>query len=269
VKVYVGSAVWRTVEAFHLSSLMPLLREPNVEYCPILGDALIERSRCISATHFLNSSDADVHLSIDSDITGFTVEDTLRMCEQTMTHDIVAGVYVTRNMDRTFPTSFFEQDVEVEMAFDPTPVPARWVATGFMATHRRVFEKLAEDMPLLHAKDGARSFYPFYIPFIVNNDEGDPILLSEDYAFCERASQAGFGININPAIRLGHVGQITFRVEDMFYKPIKPHPLTIKRHDGAQWTVKSMEPPSQESRQVKRAKERQEVKREAVTTARL
>ena len=211
-----------------------------------------------------------MHLSIDSDITDFDTDQALEMCEQTFEHDIVGGIYVTRNTTRTFPTSMFFPGTSVEMAVDPTPFPVKYVATGFMAVHRRVFEKLAEDMPLLHEKDGARAFYPFYIPYIVDDDEGNPILLSEDWAFCDRARKAGFGLNINPAIRLGHVSQMVFRLEDMFYDPVKPQPCLLERPgESAQWRIgrntDNDEEKEPETRQVRRARERSLAKASAAS----
>ena len=240
MKIHVGSCVWRTVEVGHMKSLVPLLRQPNVEYAPQTGDALIERARGISATYFLEHSDADVYLSIDSDITGFTVEDTLKLCEAAMTHDIVAAAYVTRSADRSFPTSYYEDGLRVTHAFDHTPVPIRWAATGFLAVHRRVFEKLALDMPLLH-KDRPTRFYPFFQTLIYDGDdiEGGPILLSEDYAFCERAKQAGFGVYRDPAVRIGHIGSYVYRLEDVAQKQADPQPLALTR-EGLRWRVESL-----------------------------
>ncbi len=242
MKIHIGSAIWRTIEPQHLKSLVPLLRRPDVEYCPQVGDALIERARGISATYFLRHSDADIHLSIDSDITDFQEDDTIKVCEQAMSHDIVAGVYITRAAQRTFPTTFFEDGVRVEMAFDSEPVPVRWAATGFMAVHRRVFEKLAKDMPLLHEQDGDRAFYDFYETTHYQDKTGW-IKLSEDYSLCERARLAGFGVYINPAVRLGHIGAYTFRLEDMGTEFPEPQPLAITRQ-GKNWRIESIEKPA-------------------------
>ncbi len=38
--------------------------------------------------------------------------------------------------------------------------------------------------------------------------------LSEDYAFCERAGQAGHRIVVDSTIRLGHVGKYNYAWED-------------------------------------------------------
>ena len=243
MKVVIGSSIWRTVEARHISSLVPLLREPGFAYAPQVGDALIERARSINATWFMNHTDADVHLSIDSDITDFRIEDVRKVCEQAMTHDIVCGLYVTRaGNQKPFPTSMIEEGRDVTMGtFKDELIPLQWGATGFMATHRRVFEKLSEGLPLLHKSNGDRAFYPFYQTMIVDW-RGEQILLSEDYAFCQRAKDAGFGVWFNPGVRLGHIGQYPYRLEDMAADFIEPQPLVLRRTGpGASWTIRSRE----------------------------
>ena len=240
MKVVVGSAIWRTVEAAHVASLIPLLRRPEFMWKPQHGDALIERARSINATWFMNNTDADVHLSIDSDIT-FTADDAVKICEQAMTHDIVLGLYVTRaGNQRPFPTSFIEADIEVTMGLEKDELyPVKWGATGFMATHRRVFEKLSKDLPLLHKSTGERAFYPFYQTMIVDHND-EQILLSEDYAFTQRAKDAGFGVWFNPGVRLGHIGQYPYRMEDMTMEYPTPQPLVIRREGGgASWIIRS------------------------------
>ena len=259
MKVYIGSSIWRQVEARHNLALVPLLRDERFTYSPIIGDAWIERSRSISATNFLENSDCDIHLSIDSDITDFTLDDTLAMCELAMTDDMVGGMYMTRSPERTFPTSLLFRDKP--MVFDPRKhyaEPVKYLATGYVATHRRVFEKLAEGMTKLHEKDGARSYYPFYWPIGTLSEEGDPIGLSEDWAFSKRVTDAGFGVNIDPAIRIGHISTMLYRIEDMFYDPVKPHIVQLTRGEGTKWNLRSV--PEPESRQVKRARKRSEAK---------
>ena len=244
MKVMVGGTVWRHLEARHVASLIDVLRQPGFMYHPNSGDALVERARSINATWFMNHTDADVHLSIDSDITDFSVADAKKICEQAMTNDIVCGLYVTRSGNaRPFPTSFIGADVDVEMGMDKEQLcPVDWGATGFMAVHRRVFEKLSKDLPLLHKSNGERAFYPFYQTMIVEHN-GENILLSEDYAFTQRARDAGFGCWFNPGVRLGHIGQYPYRLEDMAAEFIDPQPLVIRRNGpGAHWTIRSPEP---------------------------
>ena len=241
MKVFVGSAIWRTIEVAHMKSLVPLLRTSGFAYFPQTGDALVERARSISSTYFLRKTDYDVHLSIDSDITDFSVEDTIKLCELAMGHDIVVGAYVCRSANRTFPATFYEEGLRVDHAFDHTPVRVKWGATGFMAVHRRVFAALAKDLPLLHASDGDRAFYPFYLPMVYEDEDvGEPILLSEDYAFCQRAKEAGFGVWLDPAIRIGHLGSYIYRLEDTAQVQVDPQPLVLTR-EGRRWRVESIE----------------------------
>ena len=220
-----------------MKSLVPFLRDINYGYFPQVGDALIERSRGMSATNFILNTKGDVHLSLDSDIVDFQKDAIDQMCEQAMTYDIVGAVYICRATARTFPATFFEEGVEVEFARDPTPVPVKWIATGCLAVHRRVFEKMAETMPLLHASDGPRAFYPFYQSMIYDDPDHGKILLSEDFAFTERAKALGFTAYINPAVRVGHMGAYVHRLEDMAATILQPQPITIER-SGRFWRVK-------------------------------
>lgn len=240
MKVYVGSVIWREVAAEHHKALIPLLRQPGIMYGPQVGDALVERARGISATHFLRTTDADVHLSIDSDIIGFTVEDTLKLCELAEEYGIVGGAYVCRSANRTFPASYYEANVRVLHAFDHTPVAVKWCATGFLAVHRRVFERLAEDCRLLHPSQ-PWAFYNFYQPFeYEDEDTREPILLSEDYAFCQRAKEAGFQCYIDPAVRLGHLGSYTYRLEDTAQPPIEAQPIALTRSGANKWKIEGV-----------------------------
>lgn len=231
-KIYIGSTIWRAVEAFHMKSLVYLLRDPHYGYFPEVGDALVERARGTSATHFLRHTDADVHLSLDSDIVDFNKNAIDLMCEQAVEFDIVGAVYICKSVARTYPATFLEEGKRVMFAQDPTPVPVKWIAAGCVAVHRRVFEKMAETLPLLHESDGIRAFYPFYQSLIYDaGGETGKILLSEDYAFSERAKALGFTSYINPAVRMGHVGPYTYRLEDMVSEYLINQPIALTRVD--------------------------------------
>lgn len=232
MKVYVASIAWRSFHPTHVFCLIELLSRPGLLWGPTVGDALVERSRGRAATDFLLRSDADVLLSIDSDI-AFRPEDALAICAQAQDlQAIVAGIYMTRSRRGGIPTSTLELDRRYDFALtDPAttaPVPIKYAAGGFMAVPRVVFETLSADLPLCHA-NSALEHYPFYLPFVVEGEDG-PELLSEDYALCERARRADFPILANPAVRLGHVGEETFTLEDMLSTHDTPtQPMAITR----------------------------------------
>ena len=237
LKVYLSSVIWRQTEALQMKSLLPLIINKRYGYFPQTGDALVERARGISATYFLKHTDADVFLSIDSDIVDFSPFAIDELVEQAVTHDIVAGIYLCKSVSRTKPSSLFLDNTSIEFGQDSTPVEIQWGATGMLAVHRRVFEKMAEGMDLLHEKEDTRAFYPFFQSMIVDSDEGK-ILLSEDYAFCERARELGFKIYANPSVRMGHMGPYVYRLEDMATSQLKPQALKISR-SGPYWRIES------------------------------
>lgn len=215
VSVYLGSAYGRYLEPDHIQSVIRMLRYP-VTFAPTWNDAAISRARSKTATHFLMETGADVHVSIDSDIV-FDPASVMQIAEQAQEYGIVGGLYVTRAGGKQCrPTSIFEADVPIEFGTDPTPVPVKWLATGFIATARRVFERLAKDLPLCHRSESWK-FYPFYQEYPVPSDRDpeDWVWLSEDYAFCDRAKLAGFQSYLNPAVRLLHLGQYPFSLNDL------------------------------------------------------
>ena len=251
MKLYLGNAVWRTEEEGHAQSMRLLVRELDkrgIEFSEgfAVGDALISRARSIAASTFLRS-EADVFLSIDSDI-WFRAEDAIALAEKAMEYDIVAALYMTRSL-KTQPALMLP-DEPVIFAADSLMVEAPLVSTGFMAVHRRVFEKLiarSEELaptvpegllhpdviPLCHKGWSDRgvdtSFWPFYWP-VPTPWEGDGHMYeSEDWAFCFRAKHAGFKIWLDPSIRLGHTGTTMFTLEDLL-QPTRPAAAPMRLH---------------------------------------
>lgn len=232
MKTYIGSIAWRSLHPAHVFCLMELLARPNLLWGPITGDALVERSRGRAATAFLLHSDADVMVSVDSDIV-FRPDDLLTIARQA--HElqaIVGGIYMTRGRNGGIPASTLtlgqRYDFPIGDAAETEPVPINYLAAGFTAVPRSVFATLAEDLPLCH-EGSALEHYPFYLPFVLSGEAG-PELLSEDYALCERARRAGFPILANTAVRLGHIGEETFWLEEMTRQPTETgQPLAITR----------------------------------------
>lgn len=218
MRIYWGGSAYRDLTVPHVISLLSfahrcLQEDVPLSYEPKWGDALITRSRNRSATKFLLESDCDVWLSVDADIE-FRAAAALQLCQQALEYDVVGGLYMTRSSRHGIPTSYLQEGVRYRFWTDPTPQPIRYLATGFMAVRREVFETLATGLELEHADESDMRQYPFFETQRGESD-GKPIRLSEDWAFCERARQVGFGIWLNPAIRLKHYGMSGFVLEDL------------------------------------------------------
>ena len=217
MKVFIGNAIWREVDAEHAHAMkmlsFELLRAGHTWMDgSILGDALVSRARAIAASNFLRS-DADVFLSVDSDIV-FDPADAIRLCEQAVElGHMIGGVYVTRGDS---PRSAVPLPEEIVFADDQPLVETRWLSTGFMAIPRVVVETMTNRL-LTHlcAQESDQPWYPYFDPFDVPDPKAGRMYLSEDWAFCERAKSDGFKCFIDPTIRLGHKASLTLYLEDM------------------------------------------------------
>lgn len=218
--IALGQIVWRQYEPKHVSCLIDLVQSGIVSsMLTQQGDALVSRARSILATRFLKQHDEQVLVTIDSDIV-FRPEDVRKIAEAAHEHrGIVGGLYMCRAMQDNAPTSILPDGVEISVGDPDAPlVPVRWLAAGFMAIDRSVFERLTQPaehmMPLCH-QDSDLEMYPFYAPLAWVGDRAEWMYLSEDFGFCLRATIAGIPILLDPSIRLGHVGQWTYEVTQM------------------------------------------------------
>lgn len=91
------------------------------------------------------------------------------------------------------------------------------LGTGLMLIRRDVVETLCARHPELVFRTDARdrqgtgvreAVHSLFLPEI---DRGSGLMLSEDYAFCRRARDAGFRIWLAPWVRTTHSGPATFR----------------------------------------------------------
>ncbi len=174
--------------------------------------AAVDRTRCEIATAAL-AEGYDELMWIDSDIS-FAAEDVQRL----RAHDLplVGGVYAKKGQPGL--AVYLEpgtRDLHVGEGGGVTAV--RYVGTGFLLTRRAVFEAIQQtfSLPVCNARFGA-PLVPYFLPMVVADAEapGGYWYLGEDYALCERARVAGFGVHVDTAIRLGHIGAYTYGWED-------------------------------------------------------
>jgi hypothetical protein len=90
----------------------------------------------------------------------------------------------------------------------------QYAATGFLLVRRQVYLDIQFrlGLPLCNEHFGV-NFVPYFMPMARPHREGH-WYLGEDYAFCERARQAGYNIMADTTIRLWHVGNYQYGWED-------------------------------------------------------
>lgn len=122
----------------------------------------------------------------------------------------------------------FFPDQEVTFSHDAKPVEIRYLGSGFMAAHRRVFESMVAragefpegsnyNVPLCHPQD--LQYWPWFQPFWAKNDAGEWIYLSEDWAFCNRARAFGHKVWLDPSIFIDHKGEYRWNLADALRPP--------------------------------------------------
>lgn len=220
-----------------MTSAMHLYSQTRHHYtwAPLKGDAQIQRARSRCAS-FLLSRNEDVLFFCDDDI-GFSVEDVNKVVDNVIGGmDICGAAYVQKTPQAQLNAVFFNGQ-EVTFGKDQKPVEVEALPAGFLAIHRRVFEKMVAEGMKMEPKipmvrSGEERYWTFFQPFNVQK-AGEWIELSEDHAFCERAKTLGFKIWLDPSVLLTHEGSYKYDLADQL-RPPKPvldkmGPMTIKQ----------------------------------------
>lgn len=223
-KVFATMCIHRFLDVDAITSLITLLQCPNPRFMfsRRRGDALIDRARAMEASRFLLKSDAEVFLSLDDDIS-YDPMDMVKLVRHVKEGDldIVGAPYVLKTEGGGHLTSkLLPEHKTITLGKGGGIVQVRAVATGCMAVHRRVFERLAKDLPFCSTKE-MDGFWPFFQPFPHYVEENKKwFYASEDWAFCIKAEQAGFKIWLDTSIKLQHAGRTTYSFDD-FVRPPK------------------------------------------------
>lgn len=177
---------------------------------PRIGDSLIERARHDSLAEFLDSG-ADYLLTLDDDVN--VPYDTIPQLVS-RDKDIVAGFYRLKQQDIIMairpitderPTIEYYRDVFAKGEC----VRVRYASTGCMMVKREAVLDMVEKYPDVRYVQNLtqKQISGLYLPFIYKGE-----LLSEDWAFCQRALDVGYEVWADGAVRLGHVGECEFRI---------------------------------------------------------
>jgi len=173
------------------------------------SSAAVDRTRCDMATGAL-ADRFDELMWIDSDI-AFEAD----AVDQLRGHDlpVVAGIYPKKGV-QAFALHLESGTAELVVGEAGGLRDVRYVGAGFLLIQRMVFDDVQRHfgLPICNASFGLPSV-PYFLPMVIAH-EGGHWYLGEDYAFCERARQAGHKIVIDTTIRLGHVGKYTYGWED-------------------------------------------------------
>ena len=196
---------------------------PNLQHRIKTGDAAIDRARDTMASEFLQDPDAtDVLLMVDDDVQWDRGDLAYIARAALECNAVVGGAYPKRGFGQQLPVRFHEE-LRGDFTFGTEELlPAAYVATGFIAIPRTVLQAVADTLPLL-----IDNTWPLFLPRVVDGSEGKE-RLSEDWAFCSRATDAGFDVLVAMAPKLTHIGKYQFRTVDSTSVPLPDQEITIK-----------------------------------------
>jgi len=104
----------------------------------------------------------------------------------------------------------------------------RQAGTGFFRIRRDACDVLIAklDMPACTAHGGR--VYPFFLPMVEQEEDGQWAYRTEDYAFCRRCAWAGIPVILDTRVRLVHIGAYGYSWEHSIQaKPILSPGLTL------------------------------------------
>jgi len=151
-------------------------------------------------------------LFIDSDI-GFDSESAIRLFERT--EPVVSGVY-TKKGPREVASAF--SDGVKNLVFGPEVpglYPVKYAATGFLRIRSQVLITMIErlKLPLCNTRWG-RGLWPFFLPIIMPQGDGQFHYLGEDWSFSHRLNLIGVTPLADTSFRLYHIGPYGYSWED-------------------------------------------------------
>jgi hypothetical protein len=185
------------------------LRARGIKVRVFRGASAIDQARSMMAYDALKDGFTEL-LWIDADI-AFEPDDV----DLLLAHEkpFVCGIYPKKGT-RALACHVLPGTKELLMGEQGGLVEILYAAGGFTlvrsAVYAEVEQKLA--LPTCNAKFGA-PLVPYYLPLVKETDDG-AWYLAEDFAFSERARQAGFAVYADTRIRLKHIGRYAYQWED-------------------------------------------------------
>jgi hypothetical protein len=180
----------------------------SIKISNISGCSIVARARNLIANDFLESDCTDL-MFIDSDI-NFNSDDIFRLMAWVTEPKIgiAGGIPTTRSKEKTFISTLYKDENGELIMNRMGLIRAKQIATAFMLIRRDVFETLDKAHPEWDYTDAraqnkkVKAFFHFDV-----TPQG---YVGEDYLFCNRASEHGFEVWVDPTITLGHMGMEEF-----------------------------------------------------------
>jgi hypothetical protein len=173
------------------------------------GYAAVDAARNQMATDALAQGFEEM-MWIDSDIV-FDPNDITRLRAHNL--PLVCGLYPKKG-PRQFACEFLPGTPGIKLGKRGGLVEIRYCGFGFAHVRKSVYTAIYQqlNLPVCNQRFGV-PLVPYFEPMSIPEGTGK-WSLSEDYAFCQRARQAGINVMADTSIRLWHVGPYRYGWED-------------------------------------------------------
>jgi hypothetical protein len=190
------------------------LRARGIKVRVFRGASAIDQARSMMVHDALRDGFTEL-LWVDADI-AFEPSDV----DLLLSHDepLVCGIYPKKGA-RAFACHVLPGTTELKFGEDGGLIEILYAAGGFTLVRRAVYDAIQTKLalPVCNAQFGT-PLVPYYMPMVKETAEG-PWYLAEDFAFSERARQAGFAVYGDTRIRLRHIGRYAYQWEDAGSEP--------------------------------------------------
>lgn len=195
-------------------------------------DALIDRSRAITAKQFLDKTDADVLVMVDHDLSwqGATASgyegDILHMVRRCHKEKKIVGAIISKKAVGQGVACLWKDPGEYELGQEGF-VDVHYVGSALTCYPREAIQAVTDagvemliDGKVERVKEIPPGFTPIFLPMVVTHpyagQSGTPkdatLHLSEDWAFCHRARELGFETEVATMPLVEHWGQKSYTV---------------------------------------------------------
>lgn len=186
-----------------------VLESRGYEVRRIRGFSQIDVARNTIASNAVRDGFGET-LWIDSDV-GFNPDDVEKLRNRQL--PIVAGIYA-KKAKRELACKFLDDTKGIQFGKKGGLIELMYAATGFLHVRREVYLDIQHKLNLPTCNLGfGEAIVPWFQP-LIREYKGNSWYLGEDFAFCERARQAGFRIMADTSIRLWHIGSYPYGWED-------------------------------------------------------
>lgn len=167
------------------------------------GFSAIDQGRCVMAQNAINDGYENLFW-IDSDIS-FYYKDIYKVINYNNDNKFpfISGAYSVKGWP-VLTCKFLNMTSIPFGVKNGGLARVKWAGTGFMYTHRSVYEKIKLQYNLKKVKiwGGQYEVHPWFFPMILDDN-----YIGEDFSFCERAINSGVKIYCDTTIRLCHIGK--------------------------------------------------------------